>query len=292
MTGAMLLGDGKAQSAMEYLLTYGWAILIIVVVLGALYALGVFNPANFMPRVEPGSCSVQRPFGAGNTKLTSLAGNCNNELPEYVAEFNGQSSTVMASAPQVNALAGAYNTVSFWMYWNGVQGAMPFSFQDIDLFINYNCLGFNTGEGDGYGTSIGKWANTWTFITVEFYNGGYVSNGIMYVNGQFKKNLQHCGGGSFSGSASNTVYIGRWFGSGSYFNGSIADVQIYNTSLSNQTVTALYQEGIGGEPVSLNNLVAWWPLNGDTMDYSADNDNGAPSGVSFSSGWTNGYTIP
>ena len=33
----------KAQSAMEYLMTYGWAILIIAVVLGALFGLGVFS---------------------------------------------------------------------------------------------------------------------------------------------------------------------------------------------------------------------------------------------------------
>ncbi len=36
-------GDMKAQSAMEYLMTYGWAILIIAVVLAALFELGVFN---------------------------------------------------------------------------------------------------------------------------------------------------------------------------------------------------------------------------------------------------------
>ncbi len=34
----------KAQSAMEYLMTYGWAILIIAIVMVALFALGVFNP--------------------------------------------------------------------------------------------------------------------------------------------------------------------------------------------------------------------------------------------------------
>ena len=33
----------KLQSAMEYLMTYGWAILIIAVVLGALFSLGVFG---------------------------------------------------------------------------------------------------------------------------------------------------------------------------------------------------------------------------------------------------------
>ncbi len=38
----------KAQSAMEYLMTYGWAILIIAVVLGALFSLGVFSGANLL----------------------------------------------------------------------------------------------------------------------------------------------------------------------------------------------------------------------------------------------------
>ena len=38
----------KAQSAMEYLMTYGWAILIIAVVLGALFSLGVFSSSSFL----------------------------------------------------------------------------------------------------------------------------------------------------------------------------------------------------------------------------------------------------
>ncbi len=36
----------KAQSAMEYLMTYGWSILIIAIVLAVLYYLGVFNTAG------------------------------------------------------------------------------------------------------------------------------------------------------------------------------------------------------------------------------------------------------
>ena len=37
----------KAQNAMEYLLTYGWAFLIIAVVLTAMFALGIFTPGQF-----------------------------------------------------------------------------------------------------------------------------------------------------------------------------------------------------------------------------------------------------
>ena len=36
----------KAQSAMEYLMTYGWAILLIAVVLSVLFGLGLFNGNN------------------------------------------------------------------------------------------------------------------------------------------------------------------------------------------------------------------------------------------------------
>jgi uncharacterized protein (UPF0333 family) len=39
----------KAQAAMEYLMTYGWAILIIVVVIAALYAMGVFKQKSTIP---------------------------------------------------------------------------------------------------------------------------------------------------------------------------------------------------------------------------------------------------
>jgi len=37
----------RSQGALEYLITYGWAILIIVIIGGALFALGVFNPSSW-----------------------------------------------------------------------------------------------------------------------------------------------------------------------------------------------------------------------------------------------------
>ncbi len=43
----------KAQTAMEYLMTYGWAILIVIVVVAALYAMGVFS---VKPRVPCSPC--------------------------------------------------------------------------------------------------------------------------------------------------------------------------------------------------------------------------------------------
>jgi len=39
----------KAQVAMEFLMTYGWAILVVIVVISALAYFGVLNPANLLP---------------------------------------------------------------------------------------------------------------------------------------------------------------------------------------------------------------------------------------------------
>ncbi len=52
-------------------MTYGWAILIIAVVLVALFQLGVFNGSNLAPKAQAGSCEVVK-----NAEGTSLAVGC------------------------------------------------------------------------------------------------------------------------------------------------------------------------------------------------------------------------
>jgi hypothetical protein len=39
----------KGQSALEFLMTYGWAILVVLAAIGALAYFGVLNPTNFLP---------------------------------------------------------------------------------------------------------------------------------------------------------------------------------------------------------------------------------------------------
>jgi hypothetical protein len=51
----------KAQSAMEYLMTYGWAILIVIIVAAALYMLGIFNPATYTGRIPTGFTTLGTP---------------------------------------------------------------------------------------------------------------------------------------------------------------------------------------------------------------------------------------
>jgi hypothetical protein len=48
----------KGQAALEFLMTYGWAILVVLVVIGALAYFGVLNPSMLMPE----KCTLQTGF--------------------------------------------------------------------------------------------------------------------------------------------------------------------------------------------------------------------------------------
>ena len=73
----------------------------------------------------------------------------------------------------------------------------------------------------------------------------------------------------------------------------MANVQAYNTSLSASEIQALYHEGIGGAPIKPQNIVGWWPLNGNAQDYSGNNNNGQiGGGVTYGSSWAGSYTPP
>ena len=79
------------------------------------------------------------------------------------------------------------------------------------------------------------------------------------------------------------------------WNGYMSNVQVYNTALSSNSISAIYNEGIGGDPIDLQNLVGWWPLNGNLNDYSGNNNNAYVVGGTqpyYTSGWTYTYGYP
>ena len=57
----------KAQAAMEFLMTYGWAILVVLVAVGALAYFGVLSPDNFLPN----RCTLPSGIGCTDHKVSS-----------------------------------------------------------------------------------------------------------------------------------------------------------------------------------------------------------------------------
>ncbi len=55
----------KGQAAMEFLMTYGWAILVVLIAIGALAYFGVLNPSRFLPE----SCTIGPGIGCDDFKI-------------------------------------------------------------------------------------------------------------------------------------------------------------------------------------------------------------------------------
>jgi hypothetical protein len=281
---------------MEYLMTYGWAILIIAVVLGALYQLGVFSPYTFAPKAPPGSCQVFRPDGPGTTQFISLQGVCNGELPQYVARFNGVNNYISILPPVLARNDYCNLTILAWSYDAGMpssgnmggvtgymtngsttSGSMDIEYNDGDLRFELR----NQSTGNAWFES-GNYKGKWIFTALVLKNGvaykGYINN-IAYPDGAKIGCI-----GEFAWGK-----IGDW---DRVFNGSIANVQVYDAALSANEIQALYNEGIGGAPIDLQNLIAWWPLNGNVNDYSGNDYNGVAHNVTFTGSWYSSYTPP
>jgi hypothetical protein len=277
----------KLQSAMEYLMTYGWAILIIAVVLGVLFQMGVFNSSSLTVRIPPGACKVLRTSAAVN-----LVGQCSGILPKYVAVFSGSSSSYV-TVPDATSLKPSRLSVFAWVNY---PSPLPPSLLGIVSKSGDEHHGFQLGWEMRSGNNM-FWAEIGDGNTLVWdqcnsalsspptagsvhqvgmtYDGSSLST---YLDGKFVLSCTYNAAIAWNTDpAKIDSIINGFYGQWQY----ISNVQIYNTSLDASQVQALYLEGIGGAPIAPSNIVGWWPLNGDTKDYSGNNNNGAPTAITF-----------
>ncbi|MBI4150302.1 hypothetical protein HY488_02765 [Candidatus Woesearchaeota archaeon] len=91
--------ERKAQAAMEFLMTYGWAILVVLVVIGALAYFGVLSPGRLLPdrcQLPPGiSCDDYSVAGGVATIIVT-----NGQAGEIqVTEFKAASPDLVVDCP-------------------------------------------------------------------------------------------------------------------------------------------------------------------------------------------------
>lgn len=112
----------RGQAALEFLLTYSWAILVVIVIIGALAYFGVLNPKNFIPE----KCT----FGAGfsctdwaytNANRGTITLRITNSLPNAIhitnftitsESFNASSTCTWDGSP-ANLADGQYGDFNF-----------------------------------------------------------------------------------------------------------------------------------------------------------------------------------
>ena len=109
----------KIQSAMEYLMTYGWAILIIAVVLGALYQLGVFNSGSLG---TSSSCLASTGFLCQTPLLNSTGW-----LAVKFGEIGISTLTITSTACTTNVTTPSVTQNTYVVLTSGQTSAIPFS---------------------------------------------------------------------------------------------------------------------------------------------------------------------
>ncbi len=140
---------------MEYLMTYGWAILILAVVLGAFYSLGVFNGTNF----TTSTCIADVGFLCNNLVLSANVNNAYSDpsiiLGAGVTSPTPWSNVWFVVVPQGQMLSGTsisdYSSTNSIGYWGGLWGHAYFissltsgQTATVQMYINPNFPGATT----------------------------------------------------------------------------------------------------------------------------------------------------
>ncbi len=156
----------RAQAAMEFLMTYGWAILVVLVIIGALAFFGVLSPDSLMPE----KCSLPLQLACkdfsvtdgptGDTFIISFVNNAGRAM--VIRDFNvtsgeaiiGAAGCFSDAATTVNITAGLPTTTSIangetkTLYLNRQrQNSIAAADGSPDpVQNNFNCMLTNTGR--------------------------------------------------------------------------------------------------------------------------------------------------
>lgn len=111
----------RLQSAMEYMVTYGWAIIMVAIALASLYLYGVFSSNNNVPN----TCSFPGQFACTTTQL-SYDGNLiinvgqttlsNIDITAVGCNFNGSTAHMALLGEPIMVQTGNYTTLSMQCY--------------------------------------------------------------------------------------------------------------------------------------------------------------------------------
>jgi hypothetical protein len=250
-----------------------------------------------------------------------LEGGCNGALPQYTLTLAGNSSLLKISDMMQEEGTNSI-TYIIWVKARNLSGTYHVlfgdSYGDNNDGTNYNRNGYDVyiagnqisylPQGyiavERFGNQPGDVVhytnqtvvaslnpiqlNQWYFVAVT-YSKPYLK---LYVNGVYQGETY----GTFPITVNSRMELGAFntIYAGEYFQGAfqVSNFQAYNSSLSSNQILFMYNEGIGGAPLDLQNLVGWWPLNGNLNDYSGNNHTSYSANAIYTNSWESGYTLP
>ncbi|QKS46938.1 LamG domain-containing protein (plasmid) [Paenibacillus cellulosilyticus] len=162
-----------------------------------------------------------------------------------------------------NKVSSGGNTVDFWMYWDGVENSIPFTWSSgYKLVFRNGYFGFSTNSSDLIGISSTDLKNKWIHITAVFPNSTIKADTCqLYVNGVKQTLTQAAGTTASSVATSTTAYIGGYQSdagqTSSLFGGKLSDLRIWNSS---RTQADIQNDMYRTLSLSESNLAGEWLL--------------------------------
>ena len=132
--------------------------------------------------------------------------------------------------------------------------------------------------------------NVWSHVVCTYDGSGNKNNVNIYLNGVLD-NSTAISSGTYTAmsNTSQPFEIGRYNG-GSYADGSIDEVSVFNTELSQSDITAIYGGGTPSDISSISGLVSWWRFEG-TGTTATDSGSGGNNGT-LTNGVTRSTDVP
>ena len=151
---------GKSQAALEFLTTYGWAFLVIIIMIGALSYFGILTPSKILPnRCSFGSelqCIDFRVVGGpqGNIKLR-LRNNLGEpiNIQSISVGTGGSANSLACTNPQpiIGWKAGEVQDIDFIDCTNAAAaGILPGEKGKVNITVEY----YGISSGSGYSKQI------------------------------------------------------------------------------------------------------------------------------------------
>ncbi len=149
----------KLQSAMEYLMTYGWAILIISIALSALYMMGLFSPSSYVSStcIFPADFSCLEDFMSTSGVLTINIAQ-STEAPIDITGIGCNSNVSLAHMTSYVGSSAIYVPIGGNYSFGSVQcysGSGPYSGSVGSIFHGYVIMNYTDLQTGFPHTTVG-----------------------------------------------------------------------------------------------------------------------------------------
>lgn len=138
--------ERKAQAAMEFLMTYGWAILAAIIAIGVLAYFGVFSPGKYLPE----ACTLTSPLGCADHQF--LVGSVKMQIQ------NGAGESITISQVEVVGCTTNDNTGTGWTVADGGQQEVTMTCSSATANSKFNgaiTVTYTTASGSYNHTATG-----------------------------------------------------------------------------------------------------------------------------------------